>query len=136
MARTLLPRGEAVEAGDAARGQLRFAILDKGRLEAALYISRSGSLPQRDWLIGQLEAAEPESAMALLAGRPARPGPDRGAILCVCFDVGLKQIIAAIADQALTSVEAVGTALLAGTNCGSCRPEIRRLLVETRAALS
>ena len=130
MARSLLPKGEAVEAGDAARGQLRVAILDKGRLEAALYISRNGSLPQRDWLIGQLEAAESESAMALLAGRPARPAPDRGAILCVCFDVGLKQIIAAIADQALTSVEAVGAALSAGTNCGSCRPEIRRLLAE------
>ena len=134
MAKALLPRGEAVEAGDAARGQLRVAILDKGRLEAALYISRSGSLPRRDWLIGQLEAAESESAMALLAGRPARAAPDRGTILCVCFDVGLKQIIAAIADQALTSVEAVGAALSAGTNCGSCRPEIRRLIVEAGPA--
>ncbi|RJF90217.1 nitrate reductase [Sphingomonas cavernae] len=132
LARTLLPKGERIEASDAARGQMRVAVLDHGRLKAALYISRTGSLPQRDWLIGQLEAAEAESAMALLAGRPAKPAPDRGPIVCVCFDVGMKQIMAAITDQALTSVEAVGAALSAGTNCGSCRPAIQRLIVETK----
>jgi assimilatory nitrate reductase catalytic subunit len=47
--------------------------------------------------------------------------------------VGLKTITAAIADQALTSVEAVGAALAAGTNCGSCRPAIKRLIGEAEA---
>jgi assimilatory nitrate reductase catalytic subunit len=70
--------------------------------------------------------------MELLAGRPARPLPDRGPIVCVCFDVGMKTIVEAIGSQALTSVDAVGRALSAGTNCGSCRPAIQRLIGETR----
>ena len=52
-------------------------------------------------------------------------------MVCVCFDVGAKTIIGAIADQRLTSVAAVGQALRAGTNCGSCRPALARLIAET-----
>ena len=128
LVRQLLPKGEHVETSDAARGQMRHAVVRDGTLRAALYLSRTGSLPARDWLIGQLASAEAPSAIELLAGRPATPAPDRGAIVCVCFDVGMKTITAAIAAQALTSVEAVGAALSAGTNCGSCRPAIQRLI--------
>ena len=34
-------------------------------------------------------------------------------------------------DGGCTSVEAVGALLQAGTNCGSCRPEIRKIIGET-----
>ena len=132
--RQLLPRGERVESVDAARGQMRHAVLVDGRLVAALYLSRTGSLPSRDWLVTQLTDAAAPNSLELLAGRPAIPQPDRGPIVCVCFDVGMKTILSAIAQQGLTSVEAVGGALSAGTNCGSCRPAIQRLIVETRDA--
>jgi assimilatory nitrate reductase catalytic subunit len=52
----------------------------------------------------------------------------------VCFDVGMKTILDAVATQSLLSVEAVGQALSAGTNCGSCRPAIQRLIGQTREA--
>ena len=68
----------------------------------------------------------------MTSGRPAAPQPDRGPIVCVCFDVGMKTILEAIGSQGLMSVEAVGKALSAGTNCGSCRPAIQRLIGETR----
>ena len=128
LAEAILPPGERIEVNDAARGQTRIAVLANGRLKAALYLSRSGGLPSRDWLIGQLDAAEETSPLALLAGRPAKPAPDRGPIVCVCFDVGMKTIISAIASESLTTVEEVGASLNAGTNCGSCRPAITRLL--------
>src|SRR3546814_4374931 len=105
-----------MEVNDAARGQTRIAVLADGRLKAALYLSRSGGLPSRDWLIGQLDAAEETSPLALLAGRPARPAPDRGPIVCVCFDVGMKTIISAITSESLTTLEEVGVSLKAGTN--------------------
>ena len=38
------------------------------------------------------------------------------------------RIVDAIETRGLMSVEAIGTALQAGTNCGSCRPEIADLL--------
>ena len=51
-----------------------------------------------------------------------------GPILCACHQVGRDAILEAIASQGLASVEAIGRALRAGTNCGSCIPELRRLL--------
>jgi len=124
----LLPKGERIEAIDAARGRTRVAIVQDGRLSAALFVSRTGGLPSREWLIEQLQAAEKPSPMALLAARPSTPQPDRGPVICVCFDIGIKTILSAVAEQSLVSVEDIGAALGAGTNCGSCRPAIAQLL--------
>lgn len=124
-----LPPGERAEMIDQRRGVIRSVAIADGRLQAALYVSRGRDLPPRDWLIGQL--GEPAvQANELLAGRPAIAQPDRGPIVCVCFDVGLKTIAAAIAAQRLATIEAVGVALRAGTNCGSCRPAIAGLLAK------
>ncbi len=122
-----LPAGERVEMRDARRGVLRAAVLAGERLQAAIYVSRSGDAPRRDWLAAQLVAGGVEP-VEILAGRAALPGPDRGSTVCLCFDVGLNTLIGAIAGQQLRSVEAVGTALRAGTNCGSCRPSIAALI--------
>jgi assimilatory nitrate reductase catalytic subunit len=127
-----LPRGERIESIDFARGARRIAIMEEGRLAAALFVTRDGNLPSRDWLIAQL--SEPQASPYVLAGRAPGAQTDRGAIVCVCFDVGLKTIVAAIADQRLTDIAAVGKALGAGTNCGSCRPAIARILTETASA--
>jgi assimilatory nitrate reductase catalytic subunit len=126
---SLLPPGDLAEMRDARRGVIRAVSLRNGQIDAALFIARDTSLPSRDWLISQLAAPE-ASTMELLAGRPAIALPDRGAIICVCFDVGLRTIIDTIVAEKLTNVEAVGAALNAGTNCGSCRPAIARLLAE------
>jgi assimilatory nitrate reductase catalytic subunit len=128
----LLPAGERIEVSDSARGQMRVAVLAEGRLKAALFTSRTGALPSREWLVGQLEAQQaPSPPAALLAGRPAKPMADRGPIVCVCFDIGMTTILSTIASDSLTSVEQVGASLGAGTNCGSCRPAIAKLLRPT-----
>jgi assimilatory nitrate reductase catalytic subunit len=134
LAKALLPEGERVEIADAARGGMRIAVLEAGCLGAALYITRNGCLPDRAWPIAQLAAAGAASSVELLAGRPAKPLPDDGPIVCACFDVGMNTIVEAIVSQELLSVEAVGVALSAGTNCGSCKPAIRRLIGETKEA--
>ena len=125
-----LPNGTRIEARDTARGSWRVAVLDKNRLSAALFVTAAGELPPRDWLIAQLEA--PEVAPTLLAGRAPGVAVDRGPIVCVCFDIGMRTIIHAIAEQKLTDVAAVGKALNAGTNCGSCRPAIAHLIAQAR----
>jgi assimilatory nitrate reductase catalytic subunit len=132
---TLLPDGERAEVIDTKRGGMRAAVLKDGKLEAALFISKDNTLPPRDWLIAQLDGST-ASTIELLAGRAAAPSPDRGPIICICFDVGLKTIIGAIANDQLTSIEAVGAALKAGTNCGSCRPEIAKLLEPQKEAVN
>ncbi|MBB5711772.1 nitrate reductase [Sphingomonas xinjiangensis] len=127
-----LPKGERMEVSDRARGARRVAVLREGRLAAMLLVTESGLLPRREWLIDQLGQAV--AGPALLAGAPPGPREDAGATVCLCFDVGMNTLIAAIARQRLTTVEAVGAALSAGTNCGSCRPSIRRILEESRNA--
>ena len=134
LARAVLPKGERVEIVDQARGGLRVAVIEDGQLIAAMFVTRSGRTPSREWLISQLAAAGMASSIELLAGRPATPQADRGPIVGVCFDVGMKTIVEAIASQGLVSVDAVGKALSAGTNCGSCRPAIQRLIGETKEA--
>ncbi|WP_089214283.1 nitrate reductase [Sphingopyxis indica] len=126
-----LPRGERIEAEDRARGTRRIAIVASGRLAAALFVTETGELPPRDWLIAQLAA--PDVAPTLLAGRAPGAAADRGPIVCVCFDIGLKTIAAAIRDQSLTDVAAIGAAIGAGTNCGSCRPALARILSEEKS---
>jgi NAD(P)H-nitrite reductase large subunit len=53
-----------------------------------------------------------------------------GPIVCACFSVGLATIRAAIEAGAATNVEDIGKALRAGTNCGSCLPELKRILAD------
>jgi assimilatory nitrate reductase catalytic subunit len=126
-----LPAGTRMEAADPARGTRRIAVIAKERLEAVLFLTRTGELPGRDWLIAQLDA--PEVAPTLLAGRAPGAMPDRGPVVCACFDVGLKTIVSAITEQQLADVPAIGKALNAGTNCGSCRPALACILADTVA---
>ena len=76
------------------------------------------------------ESIDVMPTLLALAGRAPGVQIDRGPIVCACFDVGLKTILAAIADQHLADVPAIGAALKAGTNCGSCRPTLAKLLAE------
>ena len=54
--------------------------------------------------------------------------PDPGAIVCSCFSVGVNEIAAAVVSGRAIGVEDVGRLLKAGTNCGSCRSEIRTVV--------
>jgi assimilatory nitrate reductase catalytic subunit len=54
-------------------------------------------------------------------------------VVCACFQVGLDAVRKAVGGGA-TSVGAIGRALRAGTNCGSCLPELKRIIVDERIA--
>ncbi|MEM7690561.1 MAG: molybdopterin-dependent oxidoreductase [Pseudomonadota bacterium] len=124
---SVLPSGTISEVRYPSKGLERVAVSDEdGRLAAAVFITRKGDLPARDWVASQLGQAV-EDPMALLAGRPRVAHPDRGAVVCVCHDVGAFEIEASIAEGA-GSVSGIGAACRAGTNCGSCRPQLARML--------
>lgn len=131
----LLPAGPRLEVSDRARGMVRILVeSENGELAAALYVTRSGKLPARDWIERQFAAPE-VSAAELLAGRSSAPLPDRGALVCVCHDVGEKAILEAARNGA-HNVKAIGEKTCAGTNCGSCRPLIASLLDTALASTS
>ena len=64
----------------------------------------------------------------LLSGYSSDGVEDAGPVICACFGVGLNVIRRAIVSEALTSAEEIGKALRAGTNCGSCLPELRKIV--------
>jgi len=114
---------------DVGTGIYRAAHLIQERLESCLFISSRPQLPSRSWLAGlfqQPRLSESERAR-LLAACPADPAADGGATVCACFGVGRNAIKAAIA-HGCQDPRAIGAKLKAGTNCGSCVPELRRLI--------
>lgn len=52
-------------------------------------------------------------------------------MICSCFGVGRNTICAAIHEFGLSSLQQIGRQLRAGTNCGSCLPELRAILSAT-----
>ncbi len=130
----LLPQGPRSEVNDMVRGMQRIAVFnDAGEPAALLYLTRTGVLPDRDWIVRQF--ANPQASIGeLLAGRPATPTPDTGPTVCVCHDVGEATIVAAI-DEGAEDVDAIGRVTCAGTNCGSCRPILSRLLEHQQSRL-
>lgn len=65
-----------------------------------------------------------------LAGRSGMDQPDPGPTICACLNVGVNTVRDAILAGA-NSVNALGTITCAGTNCGSCKPELQALLSQT-----
>jgi len=122
--------GDLIEYRDAAMGRYRAACLQDGQLQAVFFIAPDQHLPEREWLASLF--AQPKLASADLAGLLAARAPkgsvDTGRNVCACFGVGEKTILNAIKTKKLESVEAIGKCLKAGTGCGSCVPEIRRIL--------
>ncbi len=111
------------------RGRLPHDPLAGARLELALIVQARRDAPMLDWIV---ECLGKERSTRRSGGRcsPAARRPKeraRGALVCSCFAVRRDAIAEAVRAGAL-SVEAVGELLKAGTNCGSCRPEIKRVI--------
>lgn len=124
--------GEWLDFTDAGAGRYRGARILDERLAGCMFVAAAHELPSRAWLGGLLamERLDREARASLLTGRAPRNRADAGETVCACFNVGIGRILAAIRDQGLVTVEAIGVALQAGTNCGSCRPELARILLE------
>ena len=118
---------EIVSAVDARTGRRSYALVEDGRLHFALFLSLDPVLVSRHWMVEQLAAPE-VNAVTLLAGRPGLDVPDTGAIVCACLSVGAITIADAVRRHGCTSVEAIGALTGAGSNCGSCRAEIRAII--------
>ncbi|PTQ75969.1 nitrate reductase [Celeribacter persicus] len=124
-----LPAADVQTMLDPAKGTARIAFHKDGALQAALFVSRQPVAVMRDYLT-HLPGQE---APMVLSGKSPADQPDPGPVLCSCFNVGVNTILSAIETRGLMTVEAIGEALQAGTNCGSCRPEIAALIERVQA---
>jgi assimilatory nitrate reductase catalytic subunit len=137
--RDMLPEldgADWVEYEDAGTGAMRAALLSGNTLQACLMVARRGALPPRGWLTSLFGPTPLTGAdrQALLRGARvdvADPGPT----VCACFGVGARAIESAVRGGCAT-VEAIGQRLRAGTNCGSCRPELTRIIGATALSVA
>jgi len=119
-----------IDYSDPATGVFRGVLLVDDKIAGCVFVSTRSDLPSRAWLSGlfaKKRIGETERA-ALLNGGPTAAADDPGPMVCSCFGVGRNTLCKAIASDKLTNAQDVGRKLRAGTNCGSCLPEIRSLL--------
>jgi assimilatory nitrate reductase catalytic subunit len=128
------PGSEWLEVADRRRGVLRVAAVFDGALEACLFLARdAASLPNGPAVIPMLGAPVPDAARGrVLAGRMYDATAAEGPKVCACFGVSRDAIRHAIATHRLDSVKQIGVLLNAGTNCGSCIPELEEILRDIR----
>jgi assimilatory nitrate reductase catalytic subunit len=123
--------GEHLNLEDRAAGTVREAYVDGDRLDRVLFIG--AQLPRRDWLASLFAGAlESDARKWLLHGRAPGAAADAGPVVCACAKVGRKTIERAI-EAGAGSVQALGERTNAGTTCGSCQPELRRMLAACAA---
>ncbi len=123
------PGVETLAYGDLHAGLHRFACFSGADLIGALFLAPAPVAVSRTWAVEQLAArcGTHRMRLAVMAGRPGKGAADRGPTVCACFGVGAHEIAAAAARGCRT-VAAVGAVTQAGTNCGSCRAEIRGII--------
>lgn len=124
-----------IEYFDTAQNQYRAAQFKGSRLINCVFIGPNQQLPPRDWLMTlfRKEALSKHERGSLLTGKPASQQEDTGKVVCACFSVGEKTILKAIQEKGLKTTKEVGEYLQAGTNCGSCLPELSAMIEETLA---
>ena len=88
--------------------------------------------PSRERNLFALDALNEDQRRMLLSGKSTDGLESCGPIVCACFGVGRTTICDAIAAGAGTAAE-IGVRLKAGTNCGSCIPEMKRLIAQVGA---
>jgi assimilatory nitrate reductase catalytic subunit len=130
LARQLMPRdAELAEYTDLERGLTRIAAFRLGRLEGCVFVGPARA--QLPWdvvrLLFQSDVLSDRQRCVLLSGRSDDGPAEIGPLVCACFGVGRAAIRNAITAGA-TSVADIGRVLRAGTNCGSCVPELRGMI--------
>jgi assimilatory nitrate reductase catalytic subunit len=125
-------RDDVAEYVDFGGGVYRAASFGGDRIDTCLFIG-----PARDagdWnVVKGLFAADTlgtDQRRMLLSGKSADGLANTGPIVCACFGVGRNTICDTIAGGARSAAD-IGTKLKAGTNCGSCIPELKRLIAQT-----
>jgi assimilatory nitrate reductase catalytic subunit len=125
------PRDDVAAYDDPAGGSYRAAAFAEGRIELCLF---SGAFEESlEWdavkTLFEKEAVSPDERRMLLSGRSGDGLAGTGPIVCACFGVG-RNAICDVIEQGACTPAAIGASLKAGTNCGSCIPELKRLLAQ------
>jgi assimilatory nitrate reductase catalytic subunit len=108
-------------------------MIENGKVTA---VRLTGETAAREWLKDAMaqgsDAATIRPWMLAPVSAPPAGSAGRGRILCNCLDVSVKEI----ADEVLRGLDlaAIQEKLCCGTECGSCLPELKRMVRLPEAA--
>ncbi|WP_296508092.1 nitrate reductase [Rhodoferax sp.] len=130
---------DAVRYADPKRSQRRVVRLQRSTVNATLEgFLLSGDTQARDWMTALLREEQPAQnyGRALLAGGATPPLPvlSKGKTVCTCFNVSDIAITKTLGRCTGTDAERLGQlqkSLQCGTNCGSCIPQLQRMVRAT-----
>lgn len=125
-----LPDAQVSSVVDDRQGRVRLALSEGGILRAALFCEPQPVALSRTVVTAMIGSAAP----FVLAGQAGSDRPDPGQTVCACLSVGRNTIRTAIRDGRCCNLDQLGALLGAGSNGGSCKPELRALLAETMQA--
>lgn len=122
-------RNAISEYEDAAAKIYRAAAFRDDRLERCLFVGRSDDAVEWGAVkeLFALPTVTEDQRRILLSGKSATGMSNPGPVVCACFGVGRNTICESISAGARTPAD-IGALLKAGTNCGSCIPELKRLI--------
>jgi assimilatory nitrate reductase catalytic subunit len=123
--------GDIAEYRDFGGGVYRAATFAGDRIETCLFVGPAHDAG--DWDVVKslfaLDTLSDDQRRLLLSGRSTEGIVSAGPVVCACFGVGRASICDAIASGAHSAAD-IGAKLKAGTNCGSCIPELKRLITQ------
>ncbi len=123
----------AVMAYQDPRGISKRVRVESGKVTAARLTGETAAFDWlRDVVVEGAEAASLRAWMLAPVARPPAGGTGRGRVVCNCLNVAEPDIVAAIAAGA--DLAALQATLKCGTECGSCVPELKRLIATNRVA--
>ena len=124
---------EVMNYRDAKRGICKQALMEDGKL---LGVRLTGETVARDWLKEIIAQGSDAQSLrpwlfAPLSAPPAGQS-QRGRIVCNCLDVSEQEILAEFRNG--LDLPAIQARLKCGTECGSCVPELKRLVAQPGSA--
>jgi assimilatory nitrate reductase catalytic subunit len=126
--------GDLAEYRDPGGGVYRAASFAQDRIDSCLFVGPAHDAG--DWdVVKALFAADAlseDQRRMLLSGKSVDGLASAGPVVCACFGVGRTTICDAIADGARSASD-IGERVKAGTSCGSCIPELKRLVAQAGA---
>lgn len=110
---------------DKARRYYKKCIIHQDRLVGAILVGDKEEFREfRDWITGKIELSD-KRLQLLRSGSKAEPV--EGRLVCSCNNIGSGNLQKKIA-AGCTELAALCSATGAGTGCGSCRPEVKKIL--------
>jgi assimilatory nitrate reductase catalytic subunit len=119
---------------DARKGVHKAARIEQGKVQS---VCLSGETAAQDWLKNMMVQGASADAVRPWILAPVASAPrgalNRGRVICTCYDVSEAEIMTRLGHN--TDLAALQESLKCGIGCGSCVPELKRMLsAQIRAA--